>query len=326
MSGRSDRTKLQAADVAIGLPVYNGARFLKESVESLLAQTYTNIDFVISDNGSTDETQAICRTFAERDSRVRYLRIDVNRGASWNYKNVVEHTSAPFFKWATHDDLIAPTYVERCMEVFAKAPPDVALVYARTRIIDETGRVLRDHNDNLDIRDPRPHQRFTHVVRNMVMANAAFGVIRRSALQQTRLLDAFPAADYVFMAELALAGAFWEIPERLFFRREHAEMSRKAHPTAAEAAEWFAPGSGGTGPAREYSRLFVEHLRSIHHAPQSPRERWECYAHYLPAGLRRYRKRMYPEIRAAIWDRVPRRSSPRSRNPDRTPDGADSDR
>ena len=299
--------------VAIGVPVFNGGHFLAESLDSLLAQSYDNIDFVISDNGSTDDTEEICRASAARDHRVRYFRSDVNRGASWNYGNVVDQTSAPFFKWATHDDLIAPTYVERCMEVFAMAPPTVALVYARTKIIDEEGIVLREHDDNLDIRDHRPHRRLAKVVHNIVMANAGFGVIRRSSLDTTRLLDAFPAADYVFMAELAMAGEFWEIPEALFFRREHAAMSRKAHPTAAEAAEWFAPGSGKAGPSREYSTLFAEHFRSIHRAPLGRFERARCYGTFLPAGLRRYRKRMRSEITAAISYAVSRYA------PQRTP-------
>lgn len=294
--------------VAIGVPVYNGAQFLAESLDSLLGQTYENIDFVISDNGSTDGTEEICRAFAARDSRVRYLRSDVNRGASWNYENVVNQTSAPFFKWATHDDLIAPTYIERCVDVFASAPATVALVYGRTKVIDDNGVVIRDHEDNLDIRDPRPHRRLAIVVRNVVMYNAGFGLIRRTALDQTRLLDAFPAADYVFMAELAMAGEFWEIPEFLFFRREHAAMSRKANPTAAEAAEWFAPGSGTTGPSREFLTIFAEHFRSIHKAPLGRLDRARCYGAYLPTALRRYRKRMSPEIVAALAYSVSRRA------------------
>lgn len=297
---RRDGRKVPDTRVAIGIPVFNGARFLAESLDSLLSQSYEDIDFVISDNASTDGTEEICRAYAARDARVRYVRSDVNRGGSWNFNNVVHQTSAPFFKWATHDDLVAPTYVARCMEVFEAAPATVALVYARTKIIDHDGGVIREHDDNLDIRDDRPHRRLAILVHNIVMANAQFGLIRRAALDRSRLVAAFPTSDYVLMAELAMVGEFWEIPEFLFFRREHAAMSRKANPSAAEASEWFAPGSGTHGPPREFLTVFAEHFRSIHAAPLGRLERTRCYGAYLPTALRRYRKRMRPEIAAAI--------------------------
>ncbi|RDI74845.1 Glycosyl transferase family 2 [Gaiella occulta] len=299
-----------AAKVSIGIPVYNGAQFLAASLESLLAQTYEDIEFVISDNGSTDGTEAICREFAARDGRIRYLRADTNRGASWNYRNVVQQTSGPYFKWATHDDLLAPTYIERCVEVLDAAPAGVALVYPRTRIIDGDGNVVRDYDDNLDIRAKTPHERLRLLVGNIVMANASFGLIRRTALARSRLLDKFPSADYVMMAEFALFGEFWEIPEFLFFRREHEAMSRKANPSATEAAEWFEPGSSKNATGREFWRLFVEHLRSIHHARLDPVEKAKCYAGFLGVWTRRYRRAMVDEIFVGRQGRHRRSTTP----------------
>ena len=98
------------------------------------------------------------------------------------------------------------------------------------------------------------------------MANASFGLIRREALAQSRLLGPFPSADYVMMAEFALYGEFWEIPETLFFRREHPAMSRGANKTAAEAAEWFAPGSGEGRKVLEFWPMLWQHLLAIEHA------------------------------------------------------------
>ncbi len=283
------------ASVSIGIPVYNGAHFLAMSLDSLLAQTYEDIEFFISDNGSTDGTEEICRDYAGRDSRIRYARADENRGASWNYKNVVWQTTGRYFKWATHDDLLAPTYIERCVEVLNAAPPTVALTYPRTVIIDENGARVREYDDNLDIRDKTPHERLRRLVRNLVMSNASFGLIRRTVLDRSRLLDSFPSADYVMMAEFALLGEFWEIPEFLFFRREHRGMSRAANPSAAAAAEWFQPGSSQGRQVFESWRLFVEHLRSIETMPLSRSERARCYAAFVPAWLRRHWKQLLNE-------------------------------
>jgi len=76
--------------VSIGLPVYNRERFLRETLESLLAQTFEDFELIISDNASTDGTQAICREYTSKDPRIRYYRNDQNRGASWNYNHVFE--------------------------------------------------------------------------------------------------------------------------------------------------------------------------------------------------------------------------------------------
>jgi glycosyltransferase involved in cell wall biosynthesis len=280
------------ATVGIGIPVYNGERFLPASLESLLGQTYEDIEFVVSDNGSTDGTAEICRDFAARDSRLRYVHSPTNRGAAWNYANVVRETSSPYFKWATHDDLVAPNYVERCLEVFRGGPETIGVVYGRTAIIDEAGNVKRDYDDNLDIRDETPWMRLGRLVRNIVMSNASFGVIRRSVVERSRLLGAFPSADYAMMAEFAMLGQIWEIPEVLFFRREHAAMSRAANPSATEAAEWFLPGSSKGKRMLETWRLFGEHFRSIHAVPLSRTERALCYAVLVPTWARRYGPRM----------------------------------
>jgi len=272
--------------VTIGLPVYNGARFLAASLDSLLGQTFDDFELVISDNASTDETEEICREFAARDHRVRYIRREVNRGAAWNFNSLVREGTAPYFKWATHDDLLAPTCVERCVDVLDEAGDNVVLVYPRTRIVDERGEVVRDYVDGVDLREETPHERLGSLVRNLVLGNPMFGIVRRPVLEQTRLNGSFASSDYVLLAELALLGEIWEVPEFLFLRREHEGMSRRANATAADLAEWFEPGSGGRR-VHEFSRLLVEHLRSIRALPLRRQERLRCYATFANVWLPR---------------------------------------
>ena len=66
--------------LSIGLPVYNGENFLAESIESLLGQSYEDFELIISDNASTDGTEDICRSYAQQDSRIRYIRQPHNIG------------------------------------------------------------------------------------------------------------------------------------------------------------------------------------------------------------------------------------------------------
>src|SRR5215217_3975058 len=83
----------QSPRLSIGLPVYDGAMFLAEALDSLLAQTFTDFELIISDNASTDATQSICEQYAAHDCRIRYLRQDINRGLAWNLNHVFELSS-----------------------------------------------------------------------------------------------------------------------------------------------------------------------------------------------------------------------------------------
>ena len=96
--------------VSIGMPVFNGEKYLRESIESILDQTYQNFELIISDNASTDRTQEICLEYARKDNRISYYRNDKNLGGPRNYNRVFELSSAEYFKWAAYDDVLAPEF------------------------------------------------------------------------------------------------------------------------------------------------------------------------------------------------------------------------
>ena len=109
-----------APRLTIGLPVYNGEKYVAESIESLLGQSFTDFELVISDNASTDSTGDICRQYEKQDSRVRYFRQPQNIGLAPNHNFVVERASGELFKWAAGDDLYARDLVERCVDALDK--------------------------------------------------------------------------------------------------------------------------------------------------------------------------------------------------------------
>ena len=94
--------------LSIGLPVFNGDDYLEAVIVSILAQTYTDFEFVISDNASTDRTEEICRTYAAKDTRIKYFRNPKNIGATQNWYRVFDLSSGEYFASAAHDDLYAP--------------------------------------------------------------------------------------------------------------------------------------------------------------------------------------------------------------------------
>ena len=225
--------------VSVGLPVYNGEPYLRECIESILAQDFTDFELIISDNGSTDSTEAICREFAGRDARIRYLRESENRGGAWNFNRLPRLARGEYFRWNHHDDACEPTHLRTCVEALDRVPPSVILALTGTAFIDGRGAVTRCTEEKMDTRGMPPHARYRHVARRMRYGNVLFGLFRLPALLETRLHAPYANSDYVLAGELALLGEFHELPGFLFRRRIHSEMSRKANTTQEEVAVWF---------------------------------------------------------------------------------------
>jgi glycosyltransferase involved in cell wall biosynthesis len=227
--------------VTIGMPVYNGANYIAEALESVLSQTFADFELIISDNGSTDRTEDICRAFADRDARVRYVRNERNRGAAWNYNRTFALSDSLYFKWASHDDLCAPQFLEKCVSVLNSRGPQAVLCYPRTLLIDAAGHVTEHYLDNMDLAFAGPVKRLHHVLKYLDRCNCVFGLMRSDALRRTRLIGDFVTSDVVLVRELALLGQFHEIAEPLFFRRIHQEQYAAAHTTDQQRMRWFDP-------------------------------------------------------------------------------------
>jgi glycosyltransferase involved in cell wall biosynthesis len=238
--------------VSIGVPVYNGARFLALTLDSLLAQTYREFEIIIGDNASTDRTEEICRAYAAKDPRVRYVRHEHNLGLARNYMRLLELARGELFRWAAADDLSAPEAVQACVAALDRDPRAI-LAYPKTTLIDETGKVLEDYEDNLDMPDARPSVRFRLVLSRLALCNAVFGLMRTAVLRQTRGMQSYVPSDVALLAELALYGRFIEVPERLFFRRFHPQASSALKGAAKQSL--FTPGVSGTDTGNEWRQL-----------------------------------------------------------------------
>jgi glycosyltransferase involved in cell wall biosynthesis len=277
---------MKAPPLTIGLPVYNGERYLAEAIESILDQTFTDFTLIAADNASTDSTLEILEDFAGRDSRVVILRSEANRGAAWNYNRVVAECKGPFFKWAAADDLLDSTCVERSIERLETSPQTVVLAYPGTKLVDGEGNLIALFDDNLAAAPgAAAHTRFRRVIRNIVFGNAMFSVLRVDALRRTRLHGNFPSADQALLGELSLVGEFRTVEGYLFVRRLHEGASTQANATPESLAHWFEPGR--TAIRWEAMSLFRQHLAGIAYADLPPRERALTYTAFLAAWMRR---------------------------------------
>jgi glycosyltransferase involved in cell wall biosynthesis len=245
--------------VTIGVPVWNGADHLEDCLDSLLAQTYDDIEILISDNASTDRTQEICLAYCERDPRVVYHRQRRNIGASANYNYLVHQARGELFRWAAHDDLCAPAFVEKCVAALDASPSDV-LAFTGTTFIDADGAVLGKHDTPMCWRNaPTATGRLRDLlVGDLVLGDyratlllkclPQYGVMRTSALLQTQLMGNYGSSDMVLLVDLALLGGFAEVDEYLFFFRVHEGSSREANETVEELAQWYDPSQGDRYP------------------------------------------------------------------------------
>lgn len=249
--------------VAIGLPVYNGAAFLRETLDAILAQDFTDFEVVIGDNASTDGTEAICREFAARDPRIVYHRHAANLGAAPNYNFVFEMSRAPLFKWAAHDDLLKPGFLSACVAGFDRPGPRPALVYPRSEFIDAAGHFTHADTDPTFTGGRTAARRCFDIARSLNMVSAVFGVFDRAVLEQTRLIGAFIASDYALLVETAYRGPIVRVDgPALFQRRLHPKTSREANVSDADVLRWFSPNARGSRlSARQ--RLYVEYVRGV---------------------------------------------------------------
>ena len=115
--------------VSVGMPVFNGGKLLREAIEQVVNQSYGNIEIIISDNHSFDETEAICRSFARKESRIRYYRQKRTITGMENFRFVFEKSRGPYFMWAAYDDRRSLNYVEMLLEKMT-ASPRASLVFS----------------------------------------------------------------------------------------------------------------------------------------------------------------------------------------------------
>ena len=281
--------------VTLGLPVRNGAPVLREALAAALAQTVDDFELIIADNASTDDTERICREWAQSDERIRYFRHSRNLGAAANFNFTFHQARGKYFKWVAHDDVIAPTYLERCLEQFRQGPASLVLCFGRRRFLTCDGQLLpREHPSSRQYEARRSYDRlrFGQIIRlpGTCFPTMIFGLARTEALSRTRLLGAFPTADVVLIAELRLLGEFAEVPEDLYYQRHHGpdpEWQRRR--SKRGEAQWYDPINCRTCIAPAL-RCFNEHLRGIYHVPATRAAKLNAslaMVGYWPARIRR---------------------------------------
>lgn len=288
--------------VSIGLPVYNGQKYLACALDSLLAQTFSDFELIVSDNASTDDTFQICEAYAARDERIRLVRQPENLGAVGNFNRVFELSQGEYFKWAAYDDICAPELIARCVGVLDH-DKSIVCCHAKSVPIDANGQridesqfeaIRRGNGATSEVAGASwnatsqfPHIRFRDVLMNSGFGVRCYGLMRSEKLRRTGLLLPVYGYEKVMMAELSLLGRFHLVPEPLFFQRVHVDASASLT-SLAEQQKFFAPKSTGhrTYPRLQYLRGY---LRAARRLSRSKMGRLSCYL-WIVAYLAQVRK------------------------------------
>jgi glycosyltransferase involved in cell wall biosynthesis len=264
--------------LSIGLPVYNGGRYLAKSLDALLGQSYGDFELIISDNASTDDTSDICRDYESRDARVRYQRQPRNIGSSPNHNFVVAVARGELFKWASYDDLYASELLERCIGALDEHP-DAVLAHSWTANIDEADTVFAAPEYPLTTDGTKAPERFRSVIFGSG-GDDIYAVMRTSTLRQVLPQDSYHHAENPVVAALSLHGRFVQVPDWLYFRRDHPQQAERACTTMRARCANMDPRRADRlrhPVARLYAEYLWGYVTAIHRAPVTSADRNQCY-------------------------------------------------
>lgn len=221
---------IQSPKVSIGLPVYNGARYIREALDSVLAQSFRDFELIISDNASTDETETICESYAKNDPRIRYVRQTENRGGAYNFQYVMEQATGKYFKWLAHDDRLEPDFLTEVIR-YLDDHDDVVLCTTDVKCIDELGGVLnitcleslRGDGDWIAVR--RKVMSYSSFKRDN-LAFLIYGVyrldqIRNCNVSESGLWGFVNGSEYPWFCQIAPLGKIVALPLAMIVYRRH---------------------------------------------------------------------------------------------------------
>lgn len=205
--------------VSIGIFVYNEAKYISETIESMLNQSYTNLEIVISDNCSYDGTSSIIAGFADNDLRIKFHQQKTNIGAFENLRYVFENSTGEYFMWMGGHDVIAPTLIEQALSAFQKNGKAI-LVYPNSEFIDgksqKTGKSSNAEIDNVGLTS---FERIEKSTKNIKYCTPIYGLFKKSELKKVPIIK-IVGSDNLMLFYAAYLGEIIQLRDILYYRRE----------------------------------------------------------------------------------------------------------
>lgn len=213
--------------VTIGLPVYNGEKYVRRALDSLLAQDYEHFELIISDNASTDRTAEICREYVGKDRRIQYYRNASNMGAIWNFRRVLEMAQGEYFMWAAHDDQWEPAFMSSLARELETHPEAGVAMSAVERIQpDGTQYDIVRYENETDPANMKHLQIAVAIAARKPYHLFIYGLFRTDLLKKALDVPPVVAGDRLFMCQMAMATKFRYVDQILYIRQMSASSIR----------------------------------------------------------------------------------------------------
>ncbi|MEJ7861513.1 MAG: glycosyltransferase [Pyrinomonadaceae bacterium] len=225
--------------VSIGMPVYNGAKFIREALDSLLSQDYSDFELIISDNASTDETAKICEKYAAKDSRIFYSRMEENIGAVRNFDRVLRLAKGKYFMWAAHDDIWHKSFISLCLTKL-QSDPQAVICYCHSQTITSEGQPAEEPLTNVECIADSISERWARLHRHWKIHAVIYGLMQREIAIQTRPILAMNCSDLVFVSEMVIYGKIL-IVEKVMHWKRLPDKDKNHHNSPEKMIEYLSP-------------------------------------------------------------------------------------
>jgi glycosyltransferase involved in cell wall biosynthesis len=263
--------------VSVGMPVHNGASTLPRALESVLSQSHRNLDVIVSDNGSTDDTPSIAQKAAARDPRVRYFRQEQPMSAWENFRFVLEQATGDYFFWAADDDVHSPNYVEALLGALCDRPGAVLAVADMVRFHQDEEPTSGSPAPAMSAEDLRTDaSRLRHVI--LSTCSDFYGLFR------TRCLREFPwtgfdyGPDHILLFYVRMRGEVVHAPGAVFYE----SIRRSPRPRRERVRQGFYSSMGRFRMVRfSWHMARVAHVAAPHEMPAARRLRIFARSYYI---------------------------------------------
>ena len=268
--------------VSVGIPVYNGGRYLENSINSIIKQDYQNLEIIISDNASTDETFKICTYYALKDKRIRYSREDQNKGSAYNFNKVFDLSNGDYFMWCAHDDYYDPSYIKKCVSTLEQFP-DALQCVSDVIIIDEHDKKREVKFNMHQTLNKSPEERIIDLFGTMWWVQF-YGLYRPEAIKNTMVDFGKYGSDVLFILEVILKGDVVKVDEPLFYYRFPIRPK-----TAIDMAHTISPVKASEMIKTPYTDLAREIIKVILESNYSKAQNDKLVELFLKTSLSNYR-------------------------------------
>jgi glycosyltransferase involved in cell wall biosynthesis len=283
--------------VSIGIPAYNEALYIGETVRSALSQTYKSLEVIVCDNGSTDETYDVIACLARQDGRVLALRNERNVGALENFRRVRDRATGVFFMWLGGHDILQPSFVSEAVPKLST--PGCAMVFPQCNFVDEADPsiVLMSGDSDIDTTGVARLEGPVLVAQNLVKCSAIHGLYRTDLIKALPLERIYGGDDLI----LFLTAAYGRLEKSscVGLLRRHARVGE----TEAQKVERYVKADvirKKQGLDRAITAAY--HIKWICKLPQfSLTERLCLSRRFLGVYQRRYNVRSLRVLSALFW-------------------------